>query len=256
VSEETAERLLSDLPRIERDEPFTFACHPGISCFNACCADLDLLLSPYDILRLRRALGLSSRELIERHTRVERAPDNGFPLVYLRMRDDARRSCPFVSEAGCTVYEDRPGPCRYYPIGRGAGLDENGVLLEELVLVREAHCRGFEESATWTVSSWTADQGLAPYETANDRFMRLLCAWDERGQLSTDQFSLVFLALFRLDDFGAFLADKEWFASLGLEDGERRAILEDDEARLAFAHDWIEAVLLKKPVFRGITLPR
>ncbi len=253
VSEETAERLLAELPRVQRDRRFAFACHPGVSCFNACCADLDLLLSPYDVLRLRRALALSSRELIACHTRVERAPDNGFPLLYLRMRDDERRACPFVGDDGCTVYADRPGPCRYYPIGRGAGLDSGGRLVEELVLVREAHCRGFEEDRSWTVASWTAGQGLAPYDAANDATMRLLCAWGERGPLSADQVSLVMLALYRLDDFRAFLATKEWFAALELPDAA--AILSDDEARLAFGHDWLAAALLGRSEIRGVALP-
>lgn len=256
MSEETAQRLLSELPRIARDESFAFACHPGISCFNACCSDLDLLLSPYDLLRLRRGLGLSSRELLEQHTRMERAPDNGFPLPYLRMRDDARQSCPFVRDSGCSIYDNRPGPCRYYPIGRGAGLDENDELIEELVLIREGHCHGFEEDKRWTVDTWTTDQGLEPYNRLNDRTMRLMCAWGDHGSLDESQFGMVVLALLRIDDFGEFLRDKQWFTRLDLPAGEREAILDNEEVRLLFAHDWLEAALLGKNEIRGIPLDR
>jgi Fe-S-cluster containining protein len=252
VSEETAQQLLADLPRVERDQTFAFACHPGISCFNACCADLDLLLSPYDVLRLRRALGVSSQRFMEGYARVERACDNGFPLVYVRMRDDARQSCPFVSEAGCTVYADRPGACRYYPIGRGAGLDERGELVEELVLVREPHCHGFAENHTRSVDGWIVDQGLGSYDAANDCTMRLISACHDRGlRLTREQLALAFLALYRLDEFGAFLRDKDWFARLPLSAGERDAILEEEEPRLAFAHEWLETVLLGRAELRG-----
>ena len=34
-------------------------CHPGVSCFNACCKQADVTLAPYDILRLKRRIGLS-----------------------------------------------------------------------------------------------------------------------------------------------------------------------------------------------------
>ena len=34
------------------DRPFTFACHPGVPCFTECCRELDLALTPYDVLRL------------------------------------------------------------------------------------------------------------------------------------------------------------------------------------------------------------
>ncbi|MFO7839471.1 MAG: hypothetical protein R6X08_08235 [Desulfosalsimonadaceae bacterium] len=30
------------------DEDFSFSCYPGISCFNACCRDLNQFLTPYN----------------------------------------------------------------------------------------------------------------------------------------------------------------------------------------------------------------
>ena len=30
------------------DSTFQFRCHPGIACFNACCKDIDITLTPYD----------------------------------------------------------------------------------------------------------------------------------------------------------------------------------------------------------------
>ena len=35
-----------------------FSCHKGIGCWNACCSNIDISLTPYDILRLKKRLGL------------------------------------------------------------------------------------------------------------------------------------------------------------------------------------------------------
>ncbi len=43
---------------LEANEVFRFHCHPGISCFTDCCRQLELALTPYDVLRLKRRWGL------------------------------------------------------------------------------------------------------------------------------------------------------------------------------------------------------
>lgn len=74
-------------------EGFTFACHPEVPCFNECCRRLNLVLTPYDVLRLKNHLGLSSEEFIERHTVVE-SGQNGWPLPRLAMADNDEQTCP------------------------------------------------------------------------------------------------------------------------------------------------------------------
>ena len=104
-------RLLDDSGR------FSFGCHPGLPCFTDCCADVNIFLTPYDVLRLRRRLGLEAQEFLARHTILPFAKTQTLPVPLLRMKDDAQRRCPFVGPEGCTVYEDRPWPCRMYPVG-------------------------------------------------------------------------------------------------------------------------------------------
>ena len=50
------------------DTKIRFRCYKGISCFNACCRQADITLAPYDILRLKRRLGMTSTEFIQRYT--------------------------------------------------------------------------------------------------------------------------------------------------------------------------------------------
>jgi len=47
---------------MQAETKIQFRCHKGISCFNACCRQADVTLAPYDILRLKRRLGLTSTE--------------------------------------------------------------------------------------------------------------------------------------------------------------------------------------------------
>jgi hypothetical protein len=35
-----------------------FRCRKGIACWNACCSNIDVSLTPYDILRLKKRLDL------------------------------------------------------------------------------------------------------------------------------------------------------------------------------------------------------
>ncbi|MFH1091311.1 MAG: YkgJ family cysteine cluster protein, partial [Pseudomonadota bacterium] len=93
-----------------------FRCHPGLQCYTTCCADVTIFLTPYDVLRLKNRLELSSRQFMERHTILLSKEKQVIPLVVLKMSDDELKTCPFVTSQGCTVYSDRPWACRMYPL--------------------------------------------------------------------------------------------------------------------------------------------
>jgi hypothetical protein len=46
---------------VQPDSTFRFECHPGLSGFGTCCAT-DVTLTPYDIARMRRHLGIRGQE--------------------------------------------------------------------------------------------------------------------------------------------------------------------------------------------------
>ena len=164
----------SKVSNLDRDQPFRFRCGSGLTCFTDCCHQLELALTPYDVLRLGSCLGLTGAEFLERYALIEKDEQDAFPRVYLGMVDDGRASCPFVSPQGCTVYPDRPGACRTYPLGRGARLGQDNCCDDFYVLINEPHCRGFAEESSQTVTSWLADQELAPYNEFNDLTMQIL----------------------------------------------------------------------------------
>lgn len=241
---DASEEFLDSLPELEAGKTFAFSCHPGISCFNACCGDLNLMMTPYDVLRLRKAVDMDSKKFVNTHLEISRTPETGFPMVRLRMLDNRKRSCPFVRDEGCSVYENRPGACRTYPLGRASRLSEENEVIEQFFIVREPHCNGFEETKEWTSTEWLKDQGLEKYNEINDRYMRLMTKVRRMGKSLDDrQLNMTFLALYQIDNFKNFIKDMNVFSRLDVSETEQSAIYEDDEKCLDFALNWIELVV-------------
>ena len=83
--------------RLNAGDTFRFRCHPQVACFNRCCRNLNLYLYPYDVIRLRVRLAISSDEFLDRHADVVLRPGNHFPEVLLRMADTSEKTCPFLT---------------------------------------------------------------------------------------------------------------------------------------------------------------
>ncbi len=111
-------------------DKFKFSCHKGLACFGQCCSDVNIFLTPYDVLRMRKALGLASGKFLKKYTATF-LTEQKLPLVLLKMNDDDRKTCPFVSTEGCIIYNDRPWPCRMYPVGVTSGKTEDAPNSEE-----------------------------------------------------------------------------------------------------------------------------
>lgn len=223
---------------IQSQENFSFDCGPEVPCFTECCRALDLVLTPYDVLRLRAHLGLDSAAFLERYAVIEEQPDEAFPLVYLAMLDDERNRCPFVNSQGCTVYQDRPAACRAYPLGRGLRLTTCRSHLQELfVLVREDHCRGFAAGSERTPEAWMANQGMEPYNRFSDALLPLLRhPIILQGWYPTRQQQREFLhTLYQLEDFRYRLDRGE--ISLATAGGDHREL--DDHQLLLAAIEWL-----------------
>lgn len=201
---------MEDLLRpMAAEESFQFECAPRVACFNACCRDLVQALTPYDVLRLRRALGLSSGRFLAQFTRRHTGPGSGLPVATLVPADQGRRPCPFVTESGCRVYPDRPASCRIYPLVRSVSRSrETGELAESFYLLREPHCRGFEEPTRQRVDEWVTRQGLCDYNRENDRLLDLIALKNSRHPrpLSSATGDRIFTALYDPDEFRAKLA--------------------------------------------------
>lgn len=219
---------------------FTFGCHPGVSCFNQCCADLNLLLTPYDTLRLKNRLGMRSEKFLDQYTEP-RPGERRFPLLQLKMSRQPGRPCPFVTPAGCSVYEDRPGACRTYPLGRGSATGGR----EMFIVVKEPHCRGFAGEKSWEVQEWLADQGLEPYNRLNDRWMEIVTAKSSLGpeERITSKVQMFVMVSYNLDRFRDFVFGSRFLDRFDLEPELVAKLRSDDEALLYLGFDWLNFAL-------------
>jgi Fe-S-cluster containining protein len=224
---------------------FSFRCHPGVACFTECCRQLDLVLTPYDVLLLCKELQMKPADFIERHVVVEQDEKSIFPVLYLGMVDDGRASCPFVTMEGCRVYNGRPGACRAYPVGRGTTLDSNGRKQEFFVLVREEHCQGFVEPVTQNVAEWFKDQALEEHNSLNDEVLTLLQYEKARKgvRLTREQQDRFILALYRLDEFRDLITSTSFQEGFALTEEEKKLVAIDDAALLRFGIRWLKETL-------------
>ena len=235
------------------DKTFSFACHPKVACFNECCRDLKLVLTPYDLLRLKKNLGLSSMDFIENHAEIQSGAHHNFPGVFLKMNDNEGRTCPFVTPQGCRVYPDRPGACRIYPIGRGSSKTKGQVETREVFFsVREDHCLGFNEPKCWTVEAWMEDQGLVPYNYFNDRWMEIITHQGSLGAEETIERKLLmfFMASYNLDQFRQFVFQTRFLERFDLPEPVIKQIKEEDEALLRLALQWLRFAFWGEPTLK------
>lgn len=237
------EGLPENITRVERESPFQFSCHQGVKCFTECCRMLELALTPYDVLRLRKGTGKTSGELLEQVIIMEHEPGEPFPRFYLTMIDDGRASCVYVSDKGCRVYEHRPGACRAYPLGRASVRVEATAYEEYFVLLKEPHCLGFDEDKLQNPEQYMAEQELVIYNKYNDEVAEILQNEKIRkGFIPTErQVKNFILALYDIDTFREklFNGDKELPALL---DSDRIRLL-DDEELLLYAIKWLKQEL-------------
>jgi hypothetical protein len=244
------------LEPLPKGKKYRFACHPGVRCFTDCCRDLNLVLTPYDVLRIKRGLKMDSTAFLDRHTVQETEPTWRIPVIRLKMEENEARSCPFVTPEGCRIYADRPGACRAYPLGRAArrapSVSDPFRIEEEHFLVREPHCLGFEAGKLWTAEAWMEDQGLRDYNDENDRWMGFLSRYRPGGRqdLGPAKWKMFFMACYSLDRFREFVFGTRFLSLISVREETREEMKESDEVLLRFAYTWLAYSLFRDPVLK------
>jgi uncharacterized protein len=239
-----AGQVLADAGRMGRGDKFQFACRPGIVCFNQCCGNVNILLTPLDVLRLARRLEMKTGDFLAEHTLVPFTESQKLPFVFLKMTSDERKSCPFVTEKGCGVYEARPWPCRMYPIGEAS--PENVLTQGDpfYFLVREDHCHGHEEPRTWTVGEWLDDQGVGEYQELGELFKGIILhPYLSQKPLDPAHMEMYYMACYDLDRFREFVFKSRFRDRFVLEPELEAALASDDLALLRFAFRWLRFAL-------------
>lgn len=250
---DTANSFLESSPRLGLDDTITFRCHKDVPCFNECCHDLDLMLTAYDVLRLRQRLGITSDEFIDVYTSVKYDDVFNLPVVRLKMLDDERKSCPYLSDAGCKVYEDRPWACRSYPVGSATSRSNTQIGEREyFFVIQEPHCKGFLEDRTISIRDWMRDQDIETYNANNDFFKELTRYRNQlagRGMDAKKQ-QMFFMACYNLEKFRDFVFNSSFLEKFDVDEETRTHVQEDDAALLQFAFKWLKFSLFNEKTMK------
>ena len=225
---------------------FRFACSPTVACFNECCRNLNQFLYPYDILRLKKNLGLLSSEFLARYTTQHIGPESGLPIVALKVADPKQLTCPFVSNRGCRVYPDRPASCRTYPVMRAISRNrETGRVSEHFALLKESHCLGFKSPASQSVHQWLTDQEIETYNHFNDQLLEIIHLKNQlrSGPLDLKARHQFYVALYDLDRFIIQVFKNKLLEDLDIDPEKLAAAKSDDTALLEVAIAYVKQEL-------------
>ncbi len=231
-----------------------FNCYKGISCFNACCRQADITLTPYDVLVLKDHLQMTSGEFLKKHSVPFEMDADGLPGIKLRTKDEAP-VCLFMTDEGCSVYASRPSSCRYYPAGllaqytAGSGTDQMNHCL-----VKEDHCMGHNEDREQTLSEYRKEQGLDVYDEMNREWYQIILKKRSTGPTAGKPpemtFQLFFLASYDIDRFRTFICTPGFRKNYLLEDDTWKTLEQDDRELLKFGYR-----LMKQVFFNEQTIP-
>ena len=224
--------------QLNLDDTFYFSCDPGLDCFTQCCQDVNILLTPYDILQMKNRLSISSTEFLEQYTKTLIAPESALPAVQLKLDEENNKRCHFVTETGCGVYEGRPWSCRLYPLDKR---DEGEGFAP---IVDSSRCLGLNSAKIWELRDWFQDQGLAPYDSWNRRFAELigdrnLTFWRKEYPQG---FEIFHLACYDLDRFRVVVFKEELHKMVNPSSIDLVKLHNDDLALLEFAFTWLRSV--------------
>lgn len=242
--------IFDNYDRMHEEDNFTFGCHPGVPCFNDCCSDVNIFLTPYDIIRLKNRLGMKSWEFLDKHTIMPIEESQHYPIVLLKMDASDKKRCPFVhAETGCTVYEDRPWPCRMFPVGKASPKHEEAKPF--YFMMHEDVCRGFEEKTQWSIQGWIDDQKAKEWDDAGEKFKEVtLHDFFSENKLTPPQMEMFHMVAYNIDKFREFVFESSFLARFDVDEATIKTIRDDDEALLDFGYNWIRFALYKEPTFQ------
>ena len=232
---------------VDGSHKIQFSCHKGIGCWNACCSNIDISLTPYDVVRLKKRLGTTSTQFLRDYTVPYEMEKDGIAGVKFRPVDGGT-ACRFMTPEGCSVYEDRPTACRYYPVALLSMRKQDEYTdSQSYALVKEDHCKGHEVARPLSVDDYRKEQGVEEYDELARGWRQLVLkkksAGPAVGAPSLKSRQLFFMACYDVDTFRDFVSSEAFNRMFRLADDERAMLMADDTELMLFAFRFLKQVL-------------
>lgn len=235
---------------IEGNATINFRCHRGIACWNACCSNIDISLTPYDILRLKNRLKLSSSDFLVKYTVPYEMEQGGIAGVKLKPVENGS-ACQFMTPEGCSVYEDRPTACRYYPVALLSMRKQNEYTdTTGYALVKEPHCLGHNEPRPINIEDYRKEQGLVEYDERGRGWRQLILKKKSSGPTvgkpTPRSLQLFFMACYDLDRFREFVSSPSFNELYDLPEDLQDQIRSDEVALMEFGFQLMRQVMFNE----------
>ena len=242
--------------RLQANDSFCFSCHQSISCWNSCCHNADVTLTPADILMLTKKLDIQPGEFLARYTVPAIWDKSDLPVAKLLSDEANQGACVFLAgDKGCGVYDARPATCRYYPMGLASiKMAESHNKEDFYFLVKESHCKGHEEKKTQTVSGFRVQQGVEALDEINRGWidiMMKMTSWRSVGgpnakKISTQAKKMFFLVSTDVGAFRRFVFETKFLDTYAIDEAVIEELKTNDIALLQLGFDWLKNVLFNE----------
>jgi Fe-S-cluster containining protein len=244
-------KKLRSLTVLTPENYFQFKCHQNLDCFTRCCRDITVFLTPYDVLRMKKGLNILSEDFLADYT-MTMIGDTGLPVVVLKMRNDAKKSCPFVTRRGCMIYPHRPWSCRIYPLQPESTKITEKAGREYYSVMNIPFCFGFAEDNVQTVEAWIEEQGIPIYQEMEAPFKKITTnEFLVHHQVTNKKIQeMYYMACYDLDRFRSFILESTFLDRFEMEPEVVEKIKEDDIELYHFAMKWLEYGLLGQHVLK------
>jgi len=214
-------------------DKFKFLCHAGLKCFNSCCMDINIFLTPLDVLSLKNSVGIISKEFLNEYTIIIRKHQNVLPIPIIKMKGEEKR-CPFVSEKGCRVYNARPWSCRMAPVDL---INDSSYRM----CFDSSFCLGLNEDVEWTIREWVLNQGIDLNNPLDIESGKLKNNIKFTGLRSLDVHiqNIFFMVCYDIDTFRKYIFETSFLKQFHVDDRTIERIKYDDQSLLGFGFKWL-----------------
>jgi hypothetical protein len=113
-------------------------------------------------------------------------------------------------------------------------------------LVKEPHCKGFEEPKHWTIREWRADQGVDVRDEMNKEWLRLIMrrkSFGHQATLSDAAKRMFFMASTDLDHFRRFVFESSFLDTYEIDQETVEKIKTDDVELMLFSFKYLANTL-------------
>ena len=198
--------------QMKMDDILPFSC---THCGGCCVPQEEILISPLDLFRLAKELGLTAEQFMDQYAECYIGESSRMPIVRVAPKGETRR-CPLLKNNKCSVHAVKPSVCRLYPLGRSLHYEwdeqEKPDMEKSEVIYFHSGCFCGSQSGHQTVREWLEEFHLLEDESffirwsqvvaETSRFLRKLEKMVKRQDVMSMAWDMVCVILYTQYDIG------------------------------------------------------